>query len=560
MVNKDGFIHRQFVFGDFILHFDGRLTHCGQPVGVPPKELAVLTALLEAAGELVSKDALLERAWPGGEVSEESLTRCICALRRILLENKEQRYIDTVYGKGYRFCRPVAVVARQEETISSASVAVLPFRAEGQLDTQALHGALVQNLVRYLPFGLRVLPATLTRDCQSLSDLQLLMEQLSPDYYLAGQAQGEGEAAMLRVELIRSPGHQLVHHESIALAGLHPAALQARLSDLLARQIAGQRGDQTRELDSLGSAIPYLNAMRELQQHTPSSLRRALSQLHQCVERAPGHAPSWRALAECYLALAQLSLFDQEQAMRQAKAAVDKAVELDAAHPQTLGLLALLGSLRGEYALADALLEQARLLAPQSVELHYYRAWHLFLAGRLELAQGALDASLARDPSRIAPGILKLWLTFYQSRIDEAVTLGYSQLRRYGQQHPVLQNLLALMLSQQQRHDEAQELVRQVQEAGEEDGLLEINRRCVEYARTGDNARQSALQIDSRQVRASLLPLVLAREGRESAIVLLRQLQDGGYPWLAAWRHDPRLAELFREPDMANDYDRASGF
>ncbi|WP_320410101.1 winged helix-turn-helix domain-containing protein [Candidatus Williamhamiltonella defendens] len=40
-------------------------------------------------------------------MSEESLTRCIYVLRHLLHENKNNRYIDTVYRKGYRFIQPV---------------------------------------------------------------------------------------------------------------------------------------------------------------------------------------------------------------------------------------------------------------------------------------------------------------------------------------------------------------------------------------------------------------------------------------------------------------------
>ena len=140
-LHNDGFINRQFVFGDFVLRFDGALVHREQQLSIPPKELAVLTALLEAAGELVSKDALLDRVWPDGDVNEESLTRCIYALRRILLEGKDNRYIDTVYGKGYRFCRPVAVVSRPTPNAEKCTMAVLPFRTDGQLDALELHAA-----------------------------------------------------------------------------------------------------------------------------------------------------------------------------------------------------------------------------------------------------------------------------------------------------------------------------------------------------------------------------------------------------------------------------------
>ncbi|ELL57815.1 invasion protein regulator, partial [Salmonella enterica subsp. enterica serovar Enteritidis str. SE30663] len=51
-------------------------------VNIPPKEYAVLVILLEAAGEIVSKNTLLDQVWGDAEVNEESLTRCIYALRR----------------------------------------------------------------------------------------------------------------------------------------------------------------------------------------------------------------------------------------------------------------------------------------------------------------------------------------------------------------------------------------------------------------------------------------------------------------------------------------------
>ncbi|SQI21718.1 invasion protein regulator [Salmonella enterica subsp. arizonae] len=81
---------------------DGSLLRADKKVNIPPKEYAVLVILLEAAGEIVSKNTLLDQVWGDAEVNEESLTRCIYALRRILSEDKEHRYIETLYGQGYR--------------------------------------------------------------------------------------------------------------------------------------------------------------------------------------------------------------------------------------------------------------------------------------------------------------------------------------------------------------------------------------------------------------------------------------------------------------------------
>ncbi|MGH8449398.1 winged helix-turn-helix domain-containing protein [Pseudomonas sp.] len=95
------------VFAHWTLHGDGRLTGEGADIQLPPKEGQVLRLLLASAGTLMTKDRLLELVWPRGEVAEESLTRCIYALRKYLRSDKG--FIKTIYGKGYRFTCPVQV-------------------------------------------------------------------------------------------------------------------------------------------------------------------------------------------------------------------------------------------------------------------------------------------------------------------------------------------------------------------------------------------------------------------------------------------------------------------
>ncbi|MBN2992694.1 winged helix-turn-helix domain-containing protein [Pseudomonas cedrina subsp. fulgida] len=97
------------VFGRWTLHDHGRLTGEGSDVQLPPKEWQVLRLLLVSGGALMTKDRLLELAWPQGEVAEESLTRCIYSLRKYL--GVDKGLIKTIYGRGYRFtCRVNTVV------------------------------------------------------------------------------------------------------------------------------------------------------------------------------------------------------------------------------------------------------------------------------------------------------------------------------------------------------------------------------------------------------------------------------------------------------------------
>lgn len=126
---------KSFVFDHWLLQSDGTLMRDGEGVHVPPKELNVLRLLLKSAGAVVSKDYLLDHVWPEMDAAEESLTRCIYALRKLLRENKD--YIATVYGQGYRFtCAVVELDAPGQARAVAPSLAVLPFRNLGE--TEAL--------------------------------------------------------------------------------------------------------------------------------------------------------------------------------------------------------------------------------------------------------------------------------------------------------------------------------------------------------------------------------------------------------------------------------------
>lgn len=106
-VVNDGGTATSLVFSHWTLHPEGRLSSDGLDVQLPPKEGKVLRLLLLSGGVLMTKDRLLEMAWPQGEVAEESLTRCIYSLRKHL--GADKGFIKTIYGRGYRFTCAVRV-------------------------------------------------------------------------------------------------------------------------------------------------------------------------------------------------------------------------------------------------------------------------------------------------------------------------------------------------------------------------------------------------------------------------------------------------------------------
>ncbi|MGS0743221.1 winged helix-turn-helix domain-containing protein [Glaciimonas sp. GG7] len=440
-------LKRQFVVGDFILS-DTILFYKGEEVPLPPKERAVLIVLLEVAGGIVSKNTLLERVWPGEFASEESLTRCIYVLRRILKESNHERYIVSVYGQGYRFAQPVSVIYDRTMEPVGCKLAVLPFRlGDSDQDASAAHDSIVQSLSNFRPFGLTVFPSSLTRSCHAAAEVVALIKDMAPDYYLTGYPVISGGCSVLRVELVRAIDHAVLHRENVALSqGGWVISLQHKLSALLPRCIPGLMwGSGVPQQTSLNVTLAYLNGKRDLRCFTPQSLKRALSQFHECLSLDPLHVPSWCALAEIYLTLAFVGLVDQDLALNEIEAAVDKALNFEPSNPLALALRSRCNSFQSDDRTADILLQQALLLAPQTPEVHYYHALHLFSIGDL---YGALEASnicLAIDPSATRTIILNSWLMFCCGDVDSGIAQADQHHALHAPTNAILRNLIVAM-------------------------------------------------------------------------------------------------------------------
>ena len=68
-----------------------------------PRVMQVLVALVEAGGEILSRDDLVARCWEGRAVSEDAINRAISKLRRVGETVAEGDFrIDTITKVGYR--------------------------------------------------------------------------------------------------------------------------------------------------------------------------------------------------------------------------------------------------------------------------------------------------------------------------------------------------------------------------------------------------------------------------------------------------------------------------
>ncbi len=106
-----------YVFGDFVLDTTREeLTRHGASVPLEPKAYRMLVYLIENRGRLVGKGELLKNVWPGVNVDETAVRRCIRAIRQALGESRvEEGSIETRHGRGYRF---LAAVAAENSVLS----------------------------------------------------------------------------------------------------------------------------------------------------------------------------------------------------------------------------------------------------------------------------------------------------------------------------------------------------------------------------------------------------------------------------------------------------------
>ncbi|WP_256574015.1 MULTISPECIES: winged helix-turn-helix domain-containing protein [unclassified Pseudomonas] len=382
----------------------------GQGVHVPPKELHVLRLLLKSAGTVVSKDYLLDHVWPRMDAAEESLTRCIYALRKLLKDNKD--YIATVYGQGYRFTGPVVELdgASQGQAVGP-SLAVLPFRHLDETAALDLQDVLIRQLSTAFGEALHVMPSGVMAACGASHDVRSLAGRLSADYCLSGRFIGVGGQRHWSVELIRGSDQALLHGQTLDASDTGEAL--GVLTCMVAQRVPGLRPVGER-CGSYAAAVAYLNGLCSVQQHTAQSLRDAAVLFRQCLKLDAGYAPPWCGLADVWLGQLLMGQGDQGHVIEEAHSAVSNALALDPGSIPALTRLALLTSLRGCEQAAEVLFRRCLWSADQ-VDVLYFQAWHHWFWRRNEQAAQLIDQCLRHDPGCVRAQILRV-------RIHEQLT------------------------------------------------------------------------------------------------------------------------------------------
>jgi TolB-like protein/DNA-binding winged helix-turn-helix (wHTH) protein len=216
----------------------GELWRSGHRVALQPQPLAILQALIERPGEVVTRDELRRRLWNNGAYVDfdRSLNKAIVKLRDALGDDAESpRYIETLPRHGYRF------ILLPE---AHAHVDVAP-RADG---ASTANMPRVQGPASPEPSPISRVQSAVTRRPWSWAALGLMLAALAA--WLPGN--------WFRVEAPSQPGA----HANIAPAGA--VAFAPPRHSLAVLPLVNLSGDKEQEYFSDGLTEELLNSLARI--------------------------------------------------------------------------------------------------------------------------------------------------------------------------------------------------------------------------------------------------------------------------------------------------------
>src|SRR5271155_4575579 len=106
-----------------------QLTRNGTKIRLPQQPLQLLSILIEAPGEIVTREQLRQRLWPSDVFIDfdHGLNKSMQKLRDVLGDSAvSPRYIETIPRVGYRFIAPVRSEPSSLPSVADSGIAQAP--------------------------------------------------------------------------------------------------------------------------------------------------------------------------------------------------------------------------------------------------------------------------------------------------------------------------------------------------------------------------------------------------------------------------------------------------
>ena len=391
---------------------------------IEPKVMAVLKALVDCPGEVVSREDLIADIWDVRYGGDERLSRAISILRHALGDSGgQQAFIETIPKQGYRLIKSVSKVDSQATTtiqptprpaIAPHSIAVMPFAdMTGHECRQYMGDGIAEEIINTLTHvpDLHVagrISSFALRDAGL--DLREVAAKLGVAFVMEGSVRQSGDVTRITAQLIcaedgfhrwseefdGSAERLFALYEDVAAATARKVAQVLGLEHEVVSIEAGHRDDDIYELFLRGRSATH-------QRDGEKTLPMAIDLLGQVVERDPTFPEAWAFLAIAhYFMLEYRHTADWRHHLAEARVATEQAEKLAPDAPTTMVPRLFAAAHEGRLDRHAELVEDLSQRMPGQTLAEFHLSTTLAGCGLMRQGLEHLEHALAKEPLSMA--------------------------------------------------------------------------------------------------------------------------------------------------------------
>ena len=342
------------------------------------------------------------------------------------------------------------------------SIAVLPFvNAENRQDTDYLCDGITESLINHLSEipKLRVVPRSTAFRYKGVDiDPERAARELNVRVLLTGRMLLRGDTLNVQAELVDAAANSQLWGQKYSRTLTDICAVEEQIAREIADtlRIKLNRAEKTRlahRATQNGEAYQlYLRGRYLWNRRTRDALGRAIAYFQQAIDRDPAYALAYAGLADCYAVLGTFTFGPPGDTFPRAKAAAQRAIEVDESLAEAHVTLAVVGTFfEANRETAEREFRRALALKPNYAVAHQWYGAHLCFMADFEHGLAELDSARQLEP--LSP------------MINVQLGVGFYLARRYGEAAQILRNTLAFeaafwpahlflaMVCEQQRDD-----------------------------------------------------------------------------------------------------------
>jgi DNA-binding winged helix-turn-helix (wHTH) protein len=474
-----------FRFASFTLDMArGRLSDAAGDIALRPKSFVLLCHLARHAGHVLSKDDLIAAVWPDVTVTDDSLTQCICDLRRTLGPQGAE-LVRTIPRRGYM----LEVVPRDRvratgplatECAQPGSIAVMPFTGatsmlpQDQLMFDGLVHDVISQLARLRSFDVIARGSTFALRHMA-DDPRRVGQTLGVAYVLCGSVMPRGGGFCLAVDLVRTDGGAIVWTDEIGLGRADIPGMIAALTDRIIASVITKitTAERHRAMQvpdqSLTAWQAYHRGLEQYAVYTESTLMQARTYFQMATQLDPGFVRAFAALSECQATLSRAMFCKDAKAEADASLrTAGHAMHLDEAAPSAQFAYAGARWLHGNHEIALVHARRSVDLSPSFADGYEEIGCIEAHQGNAEIALPHLARSEALNPA--SPFIDSLYITRAIAHVqlnnrDDAACWAQAAVNRQCS-YPQMQATGAMVLAASGHLAKAREIVTTLRREG----------------------------------------------------------------------------------------------